>query len=435
MANPRDQIGTAKIHNWTNVPFFDLKTDKTGKEMTYCWRFMPPIRSCIERGAWCIYHRVHFGFDGLSDDGKRKRSRPFRCIEELDFKTKMVKKVCPVCDMIGQKTQELEELLTEKGEAAVAKIADMKTWLKDHNIDGKWYANVVDNTKVFGVGKFSNEVKKLLTAKMQEVQTRESIDPFHPDQGVYFEIKRNGYGSQVTTSVSILQEALKVDGRVSWLTKTVPLSDEQLDYLVNNMPDLNSVVRELSEDQIRLIANSSGDPAEIDEIWAMGTEAAETVKPPVTHKTVAMNRKTSSASVTESEDFGFPVSRSTQTAEKRSAAEAVIQDITSQIDTVIKTATTTPVQSEVNPQLAALLKLGLTPEQAVNVLSMQSAVVQYTSPPVTTGIEISATPAKTENIAGVEAQTAPANPENVAKVAQAAGLSRDKFFERFKSKS
>jgi hypothetical protein len=378
-----DGFGKPRYGNNTSLNYktFDIKTDKSGGTVSYVFRILPPIKKCAETGEWAKYHSIHFGYGGVDQkDPTKTKQRPFKCVEQLNWKTKMVIHECPECNLINQKKTELEELLTElktnpsnTDDIIENATKDLKDWIRAHNLDRKWYINVMNTSGELGVLRMSHEMKKLLELKIQKLVKEESIDPLDPDQGVYFRFTRTGYRLEAQSEIEPETESVRdsATGRTMRSVKLAPLTEAQKSQILQTCPDLNDVVRIISDRQIELLTQCSGDPESVDEILSMGQreasprEASPRPKPtPVVTKSVV------------------PV------APKAVVAEAPVVEA---------------AQPPTSPDpLAALRAMGLSEEQIKAIASMASAApktpevvvqtkaeaVPVTEPPINTPVAL-----------------------------------------------
>lgn len=261
---------------------FKLKSPDTQKgESVYTLtdlRILPPLHSLEATGKWGVYHGQHFGYAGNSKEPGKPKQRPFSCIEKTDFRTKMVLVSCSACDKISENRAELDAREAEykakgKTESEIKDLLGPLTqWLKKHNCDRKWHINVMDRAGNFGVLQISHTLKKALDVKMTKLREEEKIDPIAANEGVWFRFSRMGK-FPVTDSVEWVMNRSE-DG--SYRIERCPLTAAHGEQAEKICPDLaTGVVKFLSANQINQIVACSGDPDEIDRIWALGTRTTE----------------------------------------------------------------------------------------------------------------------------------------------------------------
>jgi hypothetical protein len=258
-----------------------LKSPDTAKGesvFTIELRLLPPVHSLAEKGIWAKYHGQHFGYSGNGKEPGKIRQRPFACIQQTDFRTKMVTTACDACSVIDEKRAEREVREAEykskgKSESEIRELLEPLTdWLKKHNCDRKWHINAMNRAGEFGVLQISHTLKKALDVKVDEVRNKRKIEPMAPDQGVWFRFARMGK-FPVQDSVEYVM-AEKDDG--SFRIEHAPLTEAQLEAAEKVCPDLQTgVVKFITAAQIAQIVSSSGDPDEIDRIWQLGIKTAE----------------------------------------------------------------------------------------------------------------------------------------------------------------
>src|SRR5678815_2964475 len=83
---------------------------------------MPPMFSLAEEGKWAVYYTTHWGYSGNHPSDQTKTVvRPFRCIEDRDFRSKMVRQACPECDNFRAKEEEAKALEAELKKQGLSK--------------------------------------------------------------------------------------------------------------------------------------------------------------------------------------------------------------------------------------------------------------------------------------------------------------------------
>lgn len=276
-------LGTPQYGNQETVYHknWKLKAPDTSKGETLFVlpdiRILPPMHSLDNKGIWAKYHGQHFGYAGNAKEPGKVRQRPFACIQQTDFRTKMVTVPCNACDVIDEKSaerkaREAEYKAAGKSDQETRELLEPLTaWLKKHNCDRKWHINVVNRAGEFGVLQISHTLKKALDVKIEEVRKRK-IDPIAVDGGVWFRFSRMGK-FPVQDSVEFV---LTGDDENGWKIEKAPLTEAQCEQAEKVCPDLASgVVKPVSASQIAQLVSCSGDPDEVDRIWQQGTKTAE----------------------------------------------------------------------------------------------------------------------------------------------------------------
>lgn len=280
MSSPRDNFGGAPIGGGQKYETFSCSNEKP---TTVPLRIFPAMGALAADGKWAIYHKIHFGYSGRDFKDKTKtKQRPFECIEVVDPATKMVTTSCPECRLI----ESHEKILADKTAIETAKLKSrgvldekvienelkvlLKTeneWLKAHNISGKHYIGVVDQTSKLGVLQIAHKHMKVLYRRMDELRSKglEPIADF--DTGVWFIFSRSGTWNQTEFEVTVAAEQ---NGLTSTI-KLAPLSDDILTKALAQLPNLQEgVTKHLTATQIKLLVECSGDPDEVDTILEMG---------------------------------------------------------------------------------------------------------------------------------------------------------------------
>jgi hypothetical protein len=133
------------------------------------YRVLPPVKSLMAKGQYAKYYRTHRGFRGT--DGKQK---PFQCIEEFNFKQKLITKHCPICDIVADLEAEVKTF-PSKG-ATAEQIRDYRNKnIFPFQAEGKYYLNVVNQeNKIMVLGIGSKMFKSLeMLAQEQEKKGRD----------------------------------------------------------------------------------------------------------------------------------------------------------------------------------------------------------------------------------------------------------------------
>ena len=157
-------IGRSVFGRQGRAGFFDVESNKDN-----IYRVLPPIKSLAGKNRYAQFYATHRGFRGT--DGKQ---RPFRCIEEFNFKTKTITAHCPVCDKVA----ELEAQLKAWADSGAPK--DQVKKFRDENIfpfqaERKYYLNVVNPENRIGILPIGSKLFKALDdlCKKQEALGRD----------------------------------------------------------------------------------------------------------------------------------------------------------------------------------------------------------------------------------------------------------------------
>lgn len=259
---------------------FRIQTPKNGETTTNnIFRLIPPIKSQEETGKWALYFGIHWGYKGRDrSDPTKTRTRTFKCIEVKDFRSGMITTTCPECLKIAEQEALLETRLEQCKAAGRTEeqtetiVGPLKLWLKEHNIDRKWYINAMNEAGEFGVLQISHKAKKQLDARIDELMAL-GIDPLDPAQGVWFNFKRTGKSiNELTDTVEVVKEVRKEGNRILEEMKFAPLTEAQQKQALEILPDLPAVPTTISKDQIEMLVNGSGDAEEVDAVFNMSAK-------------------------------------------------------------------------------------------------------------------------------------------------------------------
>jgi len=273
----------------------DQKFQKTGKPGkgpgNNFIRVMPPMHSLADEGKWALYFTTHWGYAGVHpSDGTKTVVRPFRCIEDKDRRSGMVRQACPECDNFRAKEAEanaLEADLKKKGldAKAIKEDPDMKAfndWLSAHAPERKWYVNVKYKDGTFGDYKINHRThKKGIDAKIAELLDNQQIDALDPDQGVWFNIKRlgDGFTTPDVIEVEMKMEEATIGGRVKMVpvVALAPLTEEEQARGLKECRDLATLGGSLlTEEQIYALVQSDGTPEAVDKVFGARPQQTRT---------------------------------------------------------------------------------------------------------------------------------------------------------------
>ncbi len=352
-------------------------------------RILPPMKSLAETGEWAVYIGTHFGYKGVNPKDRSKPTyRTFRCIQERDYKTKMVLQDCPECDLIAQREAELKDLQADAKKAGhssdeVEEISKpLKDWLSDHNCDRKWHMAVKQQDGSFAVLQISHKTKKLLEAEIGRVLSEDGIEALELDQGVWFRFNRTGKGIETQDTVTVEYESVKDSstGRVVRTVKMAPLTEAECEKALKDLPDLSKNTREITYEQIKLLSQCSGEDEDVDAILALGEKKKEASPParPVVQarpvstpaavvktETVATAPAPTPAPAEDDEEAAALAALAAIKAKKAAAAAAAAQAVT-------KVEATPVAETNVAPTPAATPAAGLPVDRAAFMARFKS---------------------------------------------------------------
>jgi hypothetical protein len=279
--------------NTPTIRVWGIEASKDGSPSHNVYRILPANKSLADSGQYRKWYAIHYGYKGTDRmDPSRLKARPFRCIEQKDFKTQIVKQACPECEKIKdmqarlQSKVDTEKALGRTEEEIELATSSMASWLKDHNCDRKWYYSVMNKDGEFGTLKVNGKIKQQIDALVEKL-TAKGIDATALDQGVWFDIVRTGRMLKAVDIVEIVKTSRVIDGEVLESTKLAPLTLEQAEKGSEECMDLGYVSTLLTEAQIQALVNSSGDKDEVDAIFDSAQtrrEASPVTERPVIRK-------------------------------------------------------------------------------------------------------------------------------------------------------
>lgn len=261
------------------------------------FRIFPPMHS-LENDVkgWAKYHSAHWGYKGVDrNDPTKTKARTFKCLEQKNMRTGMVSATCPECDFITKETLALKEieirLATNQSEAVESLLQAKKNWLRFHNVDRKFYLNVMTENGELGVLKITSKCKKALELELDLIAKEEGVDPTDVNSGCWIQFTRTGQGIQVQDKVERVYERTIENGKKVSVLKLAPVSPELQEQALKTLPDLSvpPMTRVLSREQVQALTECSGEPEEVDAIMGLSQRAEgerspepETVATPTT---------------------------------------------------------------------------------------------------------------------------------------------------------
>jgi hypothetical protein len=261
------------------------------------YRILPPLGELAAEGVWAVYESMHWGYRGT------KGMRPFKCIQRKDFKTKMIKVQCPECDRIAEYVAKMEDrrkLLESQGmskEQIDENLKPISDWLFSHNLDKKWYLNVLTPDGKIGRLAIPHKMYAQLQEVITDLVTKQNIDPIGVNGGVQFDLIRTGKGNQTQHRVAVVEIMETVNGRQMRAYKSAPLTDDVLARLSGEAYDLKNAVRTLTYDEIKRLVLSDGDPEIVDAVFSAGEMTAATAEDPDNGATASFQQSTNALAV------------------------------------------------------------------------------------------------------------------------------------------
>lgn len=267
--NPADLFGKPKHGGGAGYRIHKLKDGKN------IFRIGPPYKSLAAEGRWFWYTRQHFGYYGVNPKEPDKTvARPFLCPLEIDRRTEMVKVPCKECekterqqDLLKSRKEELEAQGLD-GDAIAKATGVLGSWVKAHNLDKKYNVLAKNEKGEWGVLALPFKAKEAFDAAKADLLAQ-GIDPIDVD-GCWMVFTRTGEGRNTVHSCAPLMETEKVNGKLMKSEKLDTLTEADFEDIIRNCPDLPTLGRKLTQEQIEELVNCSGDPAEVDRIMEAG---------------------------------------------------------------------------------------------------------------------------------------------------------------------
>lgn len=287
MSNIRAQFGKPKLVPSTGPTIFRLKGEASTTPEIY--RLLPAMKSGATDGTWAVYQGQHFGY-AVPDrkDPSKTSKRTFRCIRRKE-RSGIITVECPECKLIDEKKAERETAagkLTAKGksDAEIKQLlAPLDEWLREHNVDNKWYIGVKSLAGPCGALAIPHKMKLALDKEIKRLASDEGVDAFDIDTGAWLHFKRTGFKAQdMNFSVESVMEEEIINGRRLKSLKSAPLSDSDLESALREVPDLKSeVIRTITVEQIQELVDSGGDLEVAERIFSSGRQESSPAPAPV----------------------------------------------------------------------------------------------------------------------------------------------------------
>jgi len=232
-------------------------------------RIIPPIKSGISTGTWIRYAIVHWGYQAtLQKDPDKTYRVSFLCPKTFS-KTAQ----CAQCEKIERKTKALNDLVdqcraTNKSESETNTLtAPLKAWVDEYNSKGGYYLNFMNQAGEFYPLILNGTTKATLDRLIDKLvgpdKSKPKTKPLDPTDGFWFRFEYNDNGKGNT--VEVVQDIVDYNGTEVYVNKKAPLTESQQVSAVANCTDIAAadVARVLPPGKIEMLANCSGDPAEV----------------------------------------------------------------------------------------------------------------------------------------------------------------------------
>lgn len=238
---------------FTKKKYFYIKPNEPN-----IYRVLPPVKSLATTGEFFKYHQVHRNMRG--NDGKQ---RSFTCTEEMDWKTKVLKRRCPVCD----KRREYESQYKTASDASKTnpKITREQlnefrmTYLDPLQCDRKYYMNVTNLAGEIGILTIPTTIKKDMVETFKKIKSEEGIDP-SGKVGIFFNFIKVSQYKGDNKPVYKLEPHYEVtpgaDGRVTKAYKYHEITPAFTQQMKGEVNDLASLHRTLTVEEMKALADA-----------------------------------------------------------------------------------------------------------------------------------------------------------------------------------
>lgn len=284
----RNSFGTAGFEGKNRyIKDIKLKAPKQGESVTHLvGRIVPPMKSLQnDPDGWSQFTKYHYGHVGAGRQPGKTVPRTFACIEQVEWGQNKEKKIlvrCPKCDEInGHRAAEknIEKQIEAAGGKGRNPVLDQalqaeKDWLFANSLSMGYKMYIVTPTDEIFRLQLSGKAKKALQGFLNDLKTKKGVQALDIDEGVYIDFMRTGFGrdTQDTFAVATTTKDIPNVGKVE-LPMKAPLTDAILERLVKDCPDLATTATMLSAEQIQMLVDSDGSPAETDRIFALSAGA------------------------------------------------------------------------------------------------------------------------------------------------------------------
>lgn len=262
------QIGKPN-YNRTNsekLVYYRLGMKENQRELTVF--IAPPIKSMAADGNYAAYVKQHFGYS-LPGKGDKPFPVTFNCIEKRD-KSKNVVQECPECNEIDLRKKSVEGVEIKlkamvppaSAEVIEAQTRPGKAWLKEHNCDKKWNLLAKNEAGVWGILALSHTAFKDFQRELVDLRKAGIEDPIGVT-GCWFKFTRTGDNFQ---NINDTCKAVQIKDGKSFTYKESTLGEADFQSL-EAMPELTSLGRKISYDQIKMLVESGGDESVVKSVF------------------------------------------------------------------------------------------------------------------------------------------------------------------------
>jgi hypothetical protein len=241
------------------------------------YRVLPPVLSLARTGEYYKYHAVHRNM--RASDGKQ---RAFVCIEDVDYKTKIVKVRCPVCDVRRQyETQYNNAKELSKTDLSITKEKLQEFWMafiEPLKVERNFYMNVANQAGEIGILPVNTTFKNDMHATFKKLKDEKGIDP-SGNPGIFVNF------SKVSQYKGDNKPACKVDPVMETVMhNNIPMqtykfhecTPEFIGKMKTDCQDLSNLHRTLTVDEMAQLASADREARKVllDTLFSL-PEAAE----------------------------------------------------------------------------------------------------------------------------------------------------------------
>jgi hypothetical protein len=235
-----------------------------------------------DMGGWKRFHKVHWGFKiPQPGDPSKTLFLLFECVEQghWDHGQFVVDVACPQCVRYNKAKKDAEAreaALKAKGAPAdeiKAILSPFDEYFKSFSCDRKWIMNSLTEGGEFEPFAMSNKTMKAFGEELDRTAKKERINPLSIKSLVTWEFTRIGTGKragEMSEKVEPFRESIEVAGQRAERTKITALTPEQLRRALATCVDLDTLdktdIVRLTYDQVKQLAECSGDPEEVAKI-------------------------------------------------------------------------------------------------------------------------------------------------------------------------
>ncbi len=246
------------------------------------YRIAPAYGTLAASGKWFRFIKQHWGYKSTGNDQNPQGfPRLFICPEDVDFRTKIVRRACAECTAISttaanveNKTQKLKEA-GKTDEEINTVLGVQKQWLKEHNLDKKYMVIAKNMKEEWGILWLPFKAKEALDNRRKKVLEEEGYDILDADEGAWIEFTRSGTFRTTVYGCDVVSELVATaSGKKARQTKQEALTDADFDMIVAEVPDLSTIGTSLTDEQIERLVESGGDPEVVEAIFNEGREAS-----------------------------------------------------------------------------------------------------------------------------------------------------------------